>query len=102
MEEKDEDKKLFFSCSALCCWEMTSANRTSQAVIHYPSAASSWLQPGAGRRLEGEKKGEVRVFLLLPLSHVELLGSDCLSHVSKSPGRPAMVPVSLGGSLSPG
>lgn len=64
---------------------------------HHPSAPSNWLQPSTGRRLEG-KKGEVRVFLLLPLSHVELLGIDCLSHVSKSPDRPAMVPVSLGGS----
>lgn len=43
------------------------------------------------------RRREKSVFLLLPLSHVELLGSDCLSHVSKSPGRPAMVPVSLGG-----
>lgn len=64
---------------------------------HYPSAPSSWLQPSPCRRLE-RKKGEVRVFLLLPLSHVELLSSDCLSHVSKSPDRPAMVPVSPGGS----
>lgn len=35
---------------------------------HYTSAASSWLQPGTGRRLE-VGKGKVRMFLLQSLSH---------------------------------
>ena len=39
---------------------------------HYQLDASSWLQPDAGGRLEGWK-GKVRVFLLFPLPHAELL-----------------------------